>query len=403
MSITQKLDIYYKNQIENIKKEKNYNSKIKMIGALALDVGGRCFSAIAKACNVSRKFVKKCYLIAKDNLEITSNRHKCGRKGFIENYPTLKADIDKIMKDNTYIDPHFECENLHVNLTFKEIRKKLFKTGNYGEKEEFISRNTLSKILYKFGYKLKKVKRDMPIKKIDETDNIFIKYNLYKAIAEMFENWALISLDAKAPTYIGPFSRGGKTRTQLHAADHELTKNYTTIFGILDVKNNQPYLHNFINKPTSEAICTCIEDYIINNPQYDTICICLDNGPDNSGVRTAFLVGLSKLSFKYKVKIILNYLPPYHSKYNPVERLWGRLENMWSGLLLTSVDKVNDVLSRLTWNGVKAIVKVHTEEYKKGVKYSKDEMEKYNETCIKRSPSLKKWEIEIDATMLSEL
>ncbi|MCU7881502.1 MAG: hypothetical protein KZQ60_13910 [Candidatus Thiodiazotropha sp. (ex Lucinoma aequizonata)] len=25
------------------------------------------------------------------------------------------------------------------------------------------------------------------------------------------------------------------------------------------------------------------------------------------------------------------YYPPYHNKYNPVERLWGVLENHWQG------------------------------------------------------------------------
>jgi transposase len=29
------------------------------------------------------------------------------------------------------------------------------------------------------------------------------------------------------------------------------------------------------------------------------------------------------------------YYPPYHSKYNPIERLWGILENYWRGELGT--------------------------------------------------------------------
>lgn len=54
--------------------------------------------------------------------------------------------------------------------------------------------------------------------------------------------------------------------------------------------------------------------------------ILLDNGPDNSGVRTAFLKSLVNLSNKYQIKIELVYYPPYHSKYNPIERIWARLE-----------------------------------------------------------------------------
>jgi len=34
------------------------------------------------------------------------------------------------------------------------------------------------------------------------------------------------------------------------------------------------------------------------------------------------------------------YYPPYHSKYNLIERCWGILENHWNGTLLNSVHTV---------------------------------------------------------------
>ena len=43
-----KIEKSYKNQIENIKNEKNHESKIRQIGALVLDVGGNCILEIAK-------------------------------------------------------------------------------------------------------------------------------------------------------------------------------------------------------------------------------------------------------------------------------------------------------------------------------------------------------------------
>lgn len=96
MSISQKLENGYKNQIKNIKKEVNSDSKIKQIGALVLDVGGHCISAIAKAINCSRKFVKKCYLIVRDNLEIKSNRSNCGRKKLQSLILNLKLILKKL-------------------------------------------------------------------------------------------------------------------------------------------------------------------------------------------------------------------------------------------------------------------------------------------------------------------
>jgi Rhodopirellula transposase DDE domain len=34
----------------------------------------------------------------------------------------------------------------------------------------------------------------------------------------------------------------------------------------------------------------------------------------------------------------LAYYPPYHSKYNAIERCWGILEQHWNGAMLDSVD-----------------------------------------------------------------
>jgi transposase len=41
--------------------------------------------------------------------------------------------------------------------------------------------------------------------------------------------------------------------------------------------------------------------------------------------------------------IQLLYYPPYHSKYNPIERCWGILEKHWNGTLL------RDVTTMLLW------------------------------------------------------
>ena len=62
--------------------------------------------------------------------------------------------------------------------------------------------------------------------------------------------------------------------------------------------------------------------------------ILLDSGPDNIDVRRTFFKRLSDINRKYNVQIESICYPPYHSKYNSVERLWARLENIWNGNLL---------------------------------------------------------------------
>lgn len=50
-------------------------------------------------------------------------------------------------------------------------------------------------------------------------------------------------------------------------------------------------------------------------------------------------------------------------------------------------------MEHLTRKNVKAKVKYITKEYKKGIVYSKEEMNKYEGVNIHRNESLKKWSI----------
>ena len=65
------------------------------------------------------------------------------------------------------------------------------------------------------GYKLKKVKKIKPLKKIAETDDIFDNVHKKKEEAMNDNNTALISLDTKDKVLIGPFSCKGKNRIQI--------------------------------------------------------------------------------------------------------------------------------------------------------------------------------------------
>jgi Rhodopirellula transposase DDE domain len=54
--------------------------------------------------------------------------------------------------------------------------------------------------------------------------------------------------------------------------------------------------------------------------QTSLIQIKMDNGPESSGRRTQFLYRMVQLVDLINKPIQLLYYPPYHSKYNPIER-----------------------------------------------------------------------------------
>ena len=66
------------------------------------------------------------------------------------------------------------------------------------------------------------------------------------------------------------------------------------------------------------------------------------------------------------LEVVLVYYPPYHSKYNPIERCWGILEEHWNGTLLNTIDTVLEWAKTMTWKGIKPVVKLCDKIYEKG-------------------------------------
>ena len=97
---------------------------------------------------------------------------------------------------------------------------------------------------------------------------------------------------------------------------------------------------------------------------------------------------------KYQVTVQLAYYPPYHSKYNPIQRCWGVLEGYWRGEILSSEAVVLGLARSMTDNGIHATVHRITQEYVKGVVRSAAQM-KQLETLVYRMPGLEKWFVDI--------
>ena len=92
--------------------------------------------------------------------------------------------------------------------------------------------------------------------------------------------------------------------------------------------------------------------------------------------------------------IELVYYPPYHSKYNSVERCWGILEQHWNGAILSSREAVLGWAQTMTWKGISPIVRLTETVYAKGVRLSRKAMQQL-ESRLCRLPPLGKWSVAI--------
>jgi hypothetical protein len=205
-------------------------------------------------------------------------------------------------------------------------------------------------------------------------------------------------MDCKATVKLGAFSRGGQTRGDSKASDHDFGSTEHSIpCGILEEDTAQ--LHVTFGSSTKPS------DFIVDTRTawwqglsrqeqgaIDQLQLKMDNGPESSGVRTQFLQRMVQLVDTLGTPIQLLYYPPYHSKYNPIERCWGILELHWNGTQLQDATTRLAWAKSMTWKGLKPVVELSRKVYAKGVSLSKSAMQAV-EARLERNPLLPKWDI----------
>ena len=197
---------------------------------------------------------------------------------------------------------------------------------------------------------------------------------------------------------------GGKTRTDAAGNvtkgwDHDPpAKEKLVPFGILMVATGALMLL-FGSHETSDAWVDALQMWWRQvrrgHRHIKRLVISLDNGPKNSGRRTQFLKRMVQFADWSGLEIRLVYYPPYHSKYNPIERCWSALEKKWNGVLLNCLEVVFQCARRMTWKGQHPKVKHLRGEYPNGVRVAAKEMKPYK-ARLRRSATLPNYDITIE-------
>lgn len=215
-----------------------------------------------------------------------------------------------------------------------------------------------------------------------------------------------LSMDCKATVKIGAFSRGGLTRGDNRARDHDMgCKEKYVPCGIVDEESGELTITFGSSYKTSDFMVDALEakwEAMDEQEKRDTklIQIKMDNGPESSGRRTQFLNRMVQFADAINTPIQLLYYPPYHSKYNPIERCWGILELQWNGAMLIDVETMLGWAKKMTWKGIQPVVELSRKVYEKGISLGKRAMQAV-EARLKRHPELPKYDILINPATAS--
>lgn len=154
--------------------------------------------------------------------------------------PELAEFIQDLADAASQADPKFQTAWAFTRLTAKAVHEQLLvRFGNGEEQSHVPALRTTGDILNRLKFRLRRVLKTKPLKKIPETDAVFEHLACVHTETANRPTTLRISIDTKAKVKIGPFSRGGlaRGRTAVEAADHDM--NPTAILvpaGILEVE-----------------------------------------------------------------------------------------------------------------------------------------------------------------------
>lgn len=381
--------------IKAVQKLKGAEKRI-LLANIAKEYGRGGQSFVAKEFNVGRDTIRLGLNELRTGIKSEDAFNMRGRKTIEEILPNLVADIKEIVEPQCQTDPKFTSTRLYTRLTITKIRNLLIDEKGYKD-EELPTKQALNRVVNDLGYKMKRVLKVKPIKKIPETNAIFENLKAIHEEVKDMDNVARLSIDAKDRVKIGEFSRGGRSRVSRKASDHDFGDEYFTPFGIMDVKADTVDICLVESKVTADFIADQLEEYWYKHNLSEINNILLlnsDNGPENSSSRTQFIKRMVEFSARANIEIILAYYPPYHSKYNPIERVWGILEKHWNGDILDSKDTIFEFIKTMTRNGKNPNVTISDKIYETGIKLKKKTMKLY-ESALERADKIGKWFVSI--------
>ena len=132
--------------------------------------------------------------------------------------PQLGQDIRALVEPHTQADPEVHSARRYTNLSAREVLQALKVQKGYSD-ERLPSERSMRDILNRLGYRLKRIQKAKPLKKLPETDAVFANVQAVHARYQDDPETLEISLDAKAKVNEGEYARGGKMSERFQGHD----------------------------------------------------------------------------------------------------------------------------------------------------------------------------------------
>ncbi len=173
----------------------------------SLGVGGQ--TQAERELGWNRGTIRKGMKELTSGIPIQDAFERRGRKRVESKLPNLREDIRGIVDPQSQADPSLKSERLYTRISAAQVRRQLIEQKGYRH-EELPTAELIRQRLNEMNYRLRRVVKAKPQKKIPETEAIFEQVNRINRQADNNESTLRISIDAKTTVKVGDYDRGGK-------------------------------------------------------------------------------------------------------------------------------------------------------------------------------------------------
>lgn len=300
------------------------------------------------------------------------------RKSAEEMWPTLMADLERLLADEVAGDPM--SETTWVRSSSRKISRKLAGMGYR------VSHVLVCRLLKKMGFKLRFNKKREGGSRHPDRDEQF-RYIAARKADFASHGHPVISIDTKKKELIGEFRNAGRIwcRQPLEVHEHDFTSTaeYRAVpFGVYDVGRNEGHVTVGVSNDTPEFAVNAIAGWWESDgrrayPTASQLLILADCGGTNGCRFRAWKLRLQQtVCDRFGLTVTVCHYPPGCSKWNPIERrLFSQISLNWEGKPLRSLDlMLGYIRGTTTATGLRVKASLDERTYRKGEAVTKAEM-----------------------------
>lgn len=305
-------------------------------------------------------------------------RAGAGRKKLLEQDPTIRVALEKLVEPMTVGDPEtplrWTCKSL------MQLSRELQSQGHT------ISHVSVGVLLKEMGYGLQGNRKTLEGKSHPDRNAQFEFIN-QKADAALLAGQPVISVDTKKKELVGQFKNGGKEWRP--EGDPEEVNVYDFVdkelgranpYGVYDLASNSAWVSVGTDHDTASFAVSTIQRWWNTMgksayPDAKELMIMADGGGSNGSRVRLWKLELQRLADEANLTIRVSHFPPGTSKWNKIEhRLFSHISMNWRGRPLVSHEViVNLIAATTTRKGLMVRAELDSNLYQKGIKVSDQE------------------------------